>query len=247
MVLVSGLVPAEKQLVKWTDDKVGSDHNVFYYTATAVSTSHQPSTFSDTVYVQWMGSETKELLNQAPGNLEYSDNGKSIALYWDNTRSGAEVVRYAVLRKEENETDYINLTPDYLTYTNYTDKGTDPTATYDYAVIAIYPNGVMSEVSEPVTVSRKELLPVSPSGIRALQLSEGVQLEWNDEKVAEYKIFRYERGRQPTLLSTVTADGKLQFIDRNVREGTLYFYFVRSANAAGEMGGASAETSVRIR
>ncbi|MCP4124534.1 MAG: hypothetical protein GY751_22545 [Bacteroidetes bacterium] len=250
MVLVSGLLPAEKQLVKWTDDKVGSDHNVFYYTATAVSTSHQPSTFSDPVFVEWMGSRTKELLHQAPGNLEVSDNGKSIALYWDNIRSGAEIVRYAVLRKTDDETDYTNLTPDLLTYSNYTDKGTDLTATYEYAVIAIYPNGVMSEVSDPVTVSRKGLLPVSPSGIRALQLSEGVQLEWNevaDEKVAGYRVYRYERGGKPILISTIASDGKLQYIDRNVQEGSLYFYFVRSVDAAGKQGSASAEASVRIR
>ena len=74
-------------------------------------------------------------------------------------------------------------------------------------------------------------------------------MQWNpveDKTVEAYRLYKYLRGQKPTVVAEVKTGSELFYLDNNVSEGQLCFYFVRSVNANGELGKQSEETGIRI-
>ena len=91
-----------------------------------------------------------------------------------------------------------------------TERYADTTAVegriYEYAVQAVDVFGGESPMS---TVSRAEISPVTPippGGVRARLITAGIMVQWDGTSqpdLKEYRVYRYERRRNPISISTV--------------------------------------------
>jgi len=101
---------------------------------------------------------------------------------------------------------------------------------YEYAVQAFGMFESESALSASVQVEYKKLPPAPPADVRAIPTTEGVRITWGEvvqERLTGYKLYRYERGKTPTVLATLKPDEQT-FLDTSAKKGTLYFYFVTS-------------------
>ncbi|MFN8277422.1 MAG: fibronectin type III domain-containing protein [Chitinophagales bacterium] len=101
--------------------------------------------------------------------------------------------------------------------------------------------GALNAVEIPVRV----IAP--PAGLRAVNLKEGVQLEWDmatDTDVVSFAVYRYQRGQQPVSLGNTKVQQRA-FLDKTARSGELYFYYIASVLANQRESTGSAEVGVR--
>ena len=248
-VVITDVLKSNDGKVFYLDEQVSKRGNFYNYMVEAVSTSHLNSPKSDAVFVNWPGSEESDLLKTGPVGLSYDDNGGSISLYWTDTRNAASFVNYLIYRKADGEEEYSLLIEKPIAFNNYVDKDVSPKVDYEYRIVAISSNGVASEFSSPINVTRSSVPTLSPARLKALQVGLQVRLQWNEvvDNVQGYHLYRYERGTKAKRIAVVNVIEVTEFIDRDVKVGQLYFYFIKSFDIFGQEGASSSEVGIRLR
>ena len=69
---------------------------------------------------------------------------------------------------------------------------------------------------------------VPASGLRAVNLQDGIELEWNtasDSSIGGFKIYRYQRGKEPVNISHTEVRTR-NYLDKSAKKGELYFYYI---------------------
>ncbi|MFN3394214.1 MAG: fibronectin type III domain-containing protein, partial [Candidatus Thermochlorobacter sp.] len=178
-------------------------------------------------------------LSATQPNVEFQ---KTVSLFWldmtayDEAISGYRIYRRQVSRKAKSDFKPLldSLLPaeqNYLTDTTLLEFGV-----YEYAVQAFGRFESKSTMSAPVQVEYKKLPLAPPADVRAAATTEGVKITWGEtvqERLSGYRLYRYERGKTPTVLATLQPDQQ-EFLDKSAKKGALYFYFITSLEKEGE-------------
>ncbi|MFN3428260.1 MAG: hypothetical protein ACK41G_11900 [Candidatus Thermochlorobacter sp.] len=242
--LISGLVPLEKiEETLFVDSSLGlSGRQSYGYAVRSESKSHVLSDFSDTLYARpaiALSLPTPTGLSATQPNGEFQ---KTVSLFWldmtayDEAISGYRIYRRQVSRKAKSDFKPLldSLLPaeqNYLTDTTLLEFGV-----YEYAVQAFGRFESKSTMSAPVQVEYKKLPLAPPADVRAAATTEGVKITWGEtvqERLSGYRLYRYERGKTPTVLATLQPDQQ-EFLDKSAKKGALYFYFITSLEKEGE-------------
>jgi len=96
---------------------------------------------------------------------------------------------------------------------------------YEYAVQAFGMFESESALSASVQVEYKKLPPAPPADVRAIPTTEGVRITWGEvvqERLTGYKLYRYERGKTPTVLATLKPDEQT-FLDTSAKKARCIF------------------------
>lgn len=209
---------------------------VYYYSVRAENTSSNLSNFSDTVQVF---AKVKTTINSPKDLKGYSLEGK-VFLYWENLFEKDETIEgYRVYRRNAGDikNDFIALFDTLISpkQNNFVDTSATEGKNYEYSVKAFDIFGNESALSSSIKISTTETPILPPSGLTAVNMDNGIMISWQpalQENISKYRIYRYERGVEPKLISSVTKDVS-EYLDKSVSEGSLYFYFVSAVNANG--------------
>jgi hypothetical protein len=238
LTLISGLVPrASAPTTSFLDSSLGlSGRRSCGYAVRSESKSHVLSSFSDTLYARpiipiQLPTPTGLSATQPDGEMQ-----KTVNLFWVDLTAYDDAVRgYRVFRRKVDSKaksafkplfdSLLSAQENYFTDTTFTEFGI-----YEYAVQAFGMFESESALSASVQVEYKKLPPAPPADVRAIPTTEGVRITWGEvvqERLTGYKLYRYERGKTPTVLATLKPDEQT-FLDTSAKKGTLYFYFVTS-------------------
>lgn len=127
---------------------------------------------------------------------------------------------------------------------SYSDSTAVNGTTYYYTVTAINSAGESpaSTQSPAVTPTQPVVIPAAPTGVSAVRSMAQVNVSWSAiAGVSSYRVYRSttQGTRGPQIGTTAGAS----YVDRDVVNGTVYFYSVAAVNSLGE-GQASAQASV---
>ncbi|OJJ14963.1 hypothetical protein BKI52_41150 [marine bacterium AO1-C] len=122
--------------------------------------------------------------------------------------------------------------------TSYTDIGLTPSTNYYYRMLAVALNPVNnSALTSNVLVQTQGVIPVTPSNLNALALSQTeIQVEWKDNSTNEsgYQIFRSLSGNTGTfVLITTTLPDAETYVDQGLTSKTTYYYQIRATATSG--------------
>ena len=221
---------------------------VYYYSVRAENTSGNLSSFSDTVQVF---AKVKTTINSPKKLKGYSLEGK-VFLYWENLFEKDETIEgYKVFRRKVGDigNEFTALFDTLLPpkQNNFVDTTSSEGNDYEYTVKAFDIFGNESELSSSIKISILEIPILPPAGLTAVNMDNGIMISWQpavQEITREYKIYRYERGVEPKLISSVASDVN-EYIDKSVKSQILYFYFVSAVNANGKESIPSNEVGIR--
>lgn len=152
-----------------------------------------------------------------------------IQLKWntvDNARS------YRIERADAKNGDY-KVIANQLTETAYTDKGLKPNTTYYYRVYSLN-TSTTHPVSDVLAVATKKLsVPAAMTGVHAASGNSCATLVWDFTYDALYSIMRADKKDGTYSVVADSIDGT-RYVDRQLNNGTTYYYKVLPFNDAGE-------------
>lgn len=254
MVMISALIPFKVKEMGGTFVDTGSvlvGKLTYVYAVKAESKSHVLGDFSEMVSV-------RPLIPTVPLTpLKFTAvlDGKVVRLHWlDMKASDVSIVGYYLYRREGFErgtqkAEFKKLVDTLLpSNKNYfVDRNVGEGKRYEYAVQSVdFFKGVSSlSTTERVSVALE--LPLAPAGIRIEKTMEGVLVRWGavvHPDVVSYKIHRTQVHGKESVVGTVKSD-KLEFLDRTVQSGQLYFYTITTVWKNGRESNSSKEISIR--
>lgn len=134
---------------------------------------------------------------------------------------------------------------------SYLDSLTDKNSDYTYYVQSVDGFGGLSRGSSvtggTASAQAHETIP-SPQGLSGYITAIGVQLEWmpmNLPSLNAFRLYRYRRGETALLLTTVNKQSNLQYLDKTIEGGSLYFYYLVAVDDAGSTSDKGNEVSIR--
>ena len=122
--------------------------------------------------------------------------------------------------------------------TSYIDIGLTPSTNYYYRMLAVALNSSNnSALTSNVLVQTQGVIPVTPSNLNALALSQTeIQVEWKDNSTNEsgYQVFRSLSGNPGTfvLIATTLPDAET-YVDQGLTSKTTYYYQIRANATSG--------------
>jgi fibronectin type 3 domain-containing protein len=237
------VVPVKEggQIIYTDTSRYFSGYTLLSYTTMAENTSYALSEFSDTVSVYPI-SETKPY---SPINVTVAYENGSVNLIWDDmSRTNPEITGYRVYRKVSDpasmkQKDFTLLSDKFLQpeINYYSDTLVVSGNTYEYQVRSVDFKGAESSegAGAGAVITLQKPAPVAPSAMKLFAQTDGIMIEWEEpeqEAIKSYRVYRYERGGKPTLVTTVSR-GTERFTDITARKGKLYFYYLTSVHQNG--------------
>ncbi len=196
-------------------------------------------------------SEIKEIKIMLPvkpvQDLSLINENKVIKLKWakpvTNTKKkkSPEIAGFNIFRKidvSEGEKDisFVKLNKDIVLKEYFEDKDTGQSGKYSYYVSAIVTDSNISEKSNTVTVSIKDIYPPEiPQNILIFKSSNGLMLSWkkvNDKDLSHYKIYR-KSGTEADFKVINNKIVENKFMDDKVDKGKIYTYYITSVDNNG--------------
>ena len=107
--------------------------------------------------------------------------------------------------------------------------------------------GAIGDTGAIVTLTIERPGPAAPAGLRGHATAAGIELSWDEPfgpAVTGYRVYRYERGREPVRVAS-PKPGTADYTDNDVTRGRLYFYYLTSVGEGGTESGPSAEVGIR--
>ncbi len=240
-------------VVQFVDTTVASNQNkYYYYSIRSENTSGLLSDFSDTISVI---SKTNFVL-RAPHDVKGYYDESGVNLYWENmfaedpSISGYQIFRRLIPENDNKSTEFKPVIDSILSpkQNNFTDHLNKQYGKFQYAVKALDIFGNVSPFSNSIDVSILREPVLAPIGIYAMSVDEGIKLFWQystNAKVKEFVIHRYQRGEEPKMISTIPADKTFEYIDKNVKSGQLYFYYLNTVSSDNIVSDQSEEIGIR--
>jgi fibronectin type 3 domain-containing protein/regulation of enolase protein 1 (concanavalin A-like superfamily) len=182
--------------------------------------------------VQYILTPPKATKPYAPLNVDAEAEGSALAVRWS---ACANAIRYQVLRNSGGAATF-KLVAEVM-QPSYEDRQTEPGKKYAYGIVAVDSAGVSPE-SAVVTVTAG--VPSPPLLVQPTPGDGSVSLAWDAVPGAsKYQVSRSTKVFGP--FSVVGQSPAPTFTDRNLTDGTIYYYQIRSANTAGLSGVAIAQ------
>lgn len=250
--LVSGLVPRKDSITTFEDTSSALSGKLTYsYAVRAENASHVFSPFSDTAHVR------PQITTHPPSplGLTATPEGNMIQLYWedmrpfDNTISGYFVYRREIVSGEKGA-EFAKLNSALLPaeMNHYTDTTLEAGKVYEFVVRDDDDFGGESPMSITVQAEVNLVEPIPPDGIHAMATDSGILIRWNktfQPNLREYRVYRYQRQQKPVRISTVRPSETLETLDKSVKRGNLYFYYLTAVNTKENESEPSQEVSIR--
>jgi fibronectin type 3 domain-containing protein len=227
--LVSPLVPAaDTSWVDSTAQRVAGRQ--WTYALRAVNTSNLESRFSAPAAAPADLTLSPLPAPPVPTGLEAAATGGRVRVTWDDMAGIEPTVNGYVLSRRR-----LGVRDTASTVVATLDRGAnawwDSTAaagaSYSYSVRSRSFAGPLSAPSSPATVQVGRATPPQPAAPTAAAAPEGIQLAWGTVSglTARVRIYRYERGTAPRVLTEVAADPP-GYLDRTARAGVRYYYYL---------------------
>lgn len=251
--LLTAIKSNDSTIIFYDTSKVLKGDRVYGYTIRSESTSGILSPFSDTIYIKPNISVTLP----SPLNLRGYARDSIIQLYWQNLYESMPTLDgYKVYRKnassQANEIEEFKPVVDSLIsakQNNFTDSTIEIGKDYEYAVQAVDIYGNKSALSSYLLIQSEPIIVLPPAGIKAQKSGDGILISWDEtvqQNIKEYKIYRYERGNKPILISSVTSKEKFEYLDKSVKKGNLYFYYLSTVDSENNESQSSQEVGIRF-
>ncbi|MCO5230350.1 MAG: hypothetical protein M9958_04245 [Chitinophagales bacterium] len=241
------LIHPDSSTATFFDTSSTMSGRVFYnYKIQSENTSHIVSDMSNTVQVR---PEMSANVASPTQFIAYFQDS-SINLFWEDMRRNDNFVSgYKIYKKENNNSSFVTLLSADSIYegNRFVDKNYETGKIYNYEVESIDLFGYPSKERAVAQVSVPEVLPLAPVISGAINLPDGILLEWtqpNDVNLSKYKIYRYQRGEQPLSITVLDID-KESFLDKTAKSGELYFYTITSLDKMNRESKESLEVGVR--
>lgn len=215
---------------------------MYRYAVRAISTSHVPGAFGDTVAVLALHNAQAPL---PPRDLTVQVDGEQAIVRWEDRSADPLWLGYRVLRtRADGRMDTLHRS------SNFAIDALDPAGrVHRYRVISVNALGHMSAPTPEVSARARVRVPSAPSGLDARTGGTSVQLAWehpSGEEVDRFDVYRYTRGTAPVKVGSVKAGQPTRFEDAGPARGALNFYFVRSVAPTGAESGPSREVGVGL-
>ncbi len=248
--VVADLVPLHPDSITsvYYDTGVAMSGRVFYnYKIESENTSHVVSDKSNKLQAR----PEKSAQVEAPTNLLAYYQDSAINLFWNDVRNDdAFVAGYRLYKRESpGAASLILMLPkdSVMEGTRFTDYGYTQGKTYEYEVESVDLFGYSSNGRARASVSVDSSRPSAPVISAALNLPDGVLIEWNRPNMADlkgYKVYRYQRGKDAVLIAQPNMEAT-SHLDKTAKSGELYFYLLTAVNKAGIESAESGEAGVK--
>lgn len=224
--------------LKWSQKtKKGFQYSIFVTPATQAMLQ---GTASDTLTII----SISELSIPQPQNLQSKDTSHGIMLTWQNPTELTTQKAWLLQRTFSQDDEYINIATLDVRSPSYTDMEVMPGEYYYYRIKTITLNHDTIGPSSHTSTRHLSLFssPLSPDGVFAKSIKEGVQVNWKKVKlpdVAGYYVYRsHSENNRFDLISGLIRD--TVFVDNETLYGrNRYTYGVRAYTTSemmGEMG-----------
>jgi hypothetical protein len=243
---VSDLLPVGEERSVFTDTSSSllAEYN-YGYTVRAVSASRVVGAFSETAYAR----PQKSTRPPAVLGLSAAWEDDAVRLYWTDMQPFDKALDgYHILRRTGRD-KLVRLTDSLLParQNGFVDTTVQSGKSYGYAVQARDIFGAVGDTGAIVTLTIERPGPAAPAGLRGHATAAGIELSWDEPfgpAVTGYRVYRYERGREPVRVAS-PKPGTADYTDNDVTRGRLYFYYLTSVGEGGTESGPSAEVGIR--
>ncbi|MBE1443770.1 pectate lyase [Paenibacillus sp. OAS669] len=188
------------------------------------------------------GAEHARSGDKAPGtpaDLTATAGDAQVSLQWSSVTGAAS---YNVKRSTTKGGVYTTIATN-VTGTSYTDKELTNGTTYYYVVSAVNAGGESANSAEVSAAPTAPVTPIeppaSPTGLVATAAISQVSLQWSSVTgAASYNVKRSttKGGVYTTIATNVTGTS---YTDKELTNGTTYYYVVSAVNAGGESANSS--------
>ncbi len=220
-------------------DKGLKDQSVYYYSVSSVNYDGIESDIvaSAKAVTKYKPQNARKISAQPIGA------GAVLVQWWPSYTS--DVTNYIIYRGTslKSFSKIAKVTSDKL---SYKDSSLNPGTTYYYKVDALDKDNIESSSKETASVTTYPI-PDASKGISAKELEDGsVIIQWDKVQGDVVKYILFKR-HFLILTEKVTETEDNSFIDKNVKNNTTYYYWVRSVDKYGQISGNSPVVSVKIR
>jgi hypothetical protein len=219
---------------------------VYVFTVVSINRRGHPSAPSNPVQIFW------DYSPQQPTAVKADRGDKKVDLSWDPVEGASG---YNVYRKEEGGA--YPLTPlnrEPLRVTQYRDLGVENEKKYDYSVRAlrrVVKTEVEGKGSMDLPMMPTDLVPPStPSGLVAVTLKEGVELNWirnREPDLLGYNVYRRKVGEQAYTKLTDAPVPKEIYLDKGAEAGQEYDYIVTAVDKSPHRNESPYSEEVRLK
>ncbi len=220
-------------------DKGLKDGTTYYYSVTAINFAGAEGD------ILAYAKATTKPKPMPPGHLtaRIAGAGKLLISWWPSLT--ADVVKYRIYR---------GLTPKSLTVVgevssaklSYLDSGLEPGTTYYYAVSAVDKDGIESRLSK-IAAFKTKPRPQPPKGIGVKQIGENAILITWDRGSPDTVSYQVYRRYYLIITKMIAKTTKTQYIDRDVKPNTTYYYWVRAVDKYGQVSDPSPVVKIKTR
>lgn len=204
--------------------------DLFYrYAVQTVNDGYQKSDLSDTISVRPLIPTEIDM----PTGFRLRKDKNSCYLFWDDiSKSEINLDHYNLYRKRTDENEFSVLAEIPASRNNYLDTSIVMGYGYEYWIAAVDIFGSVSQ-SSPIKSEQWYLLaPPPPTRPRISKDGDNIVVRWNEVRqdgIQSYNIYKYAAGQEPELISNIP-NGTFKYVDSNVGDGTLYFYYLTTVN-----------------
>jgi len=249
---ISGLIAADRSTIsyRYPDSLQQLDGTGLYvYAVATVSRSHAEGPLSELVPVNMFSTEKPAVPVYVRG-LEEKDS--TFVLTWKDMRPVDErVIGYHVYRKAfggVGDTSYHRVTPQPIIDVNeFVDDAFNPSG-WQYVVRSVSQSD-SSEVSLPVVWKPEQIKPLPPGRVQLYADAGNVWITWDRSllpNLQDYHIYRVSEKGEPQRIATVSVGSTPEYVDKEVKEGVRYYYYVTTETSQQVESDFSRETMIRL-
>ncbi len=252
LALLTSIKSTDSSIVFYDTSRVLQGNKVYGYSIRSESTSGILSPFSDTIYAK----PNIAVSLKPPLDLRGYARDSVVQLYWQNlyplmpTLDGYKIYRKIASSQTKANEEFKPVIDSLFPakQNNYVDSSIQIGTDYEYAVQAIDIYGNKSPLSSSILIKSNSVAVLPPGGIKAQRSEAGILIKWDNsfqKNIKQYKIYRYERGNKPILISSKSASEKSEYLDKDVKKGNLYFYYLSSVDDSNNESIPSQEVGIR--
>jgi fibronectin type 3 domain-containing protein len=243
--LISDLIPLKADTAIYIDTANIEGGYLYEYFAKSENTSHLESDFSFPVQVQSLN----RINFSAVTGFDYIlYNKKEVHLYWDNVLDETpQAIGYRLYKRKEGGNWKLLLKKDSLfTLNRYIDKITNA-GRYEYKVCLL---DFLFRESD-ASILKVEIYPdekTKGGDITVIATNKGIVIKPSQiaiSGITKYKIYRYRRSEEAKMIAEL--DKSIEsFLDKKVKKGKLYFYYITYIDNNGNESLPGKEASLRL-
>ncbi len=170
-----------------------------------------------------------------PLNVKAEHDGQGVKLFWDTSQdSESDVLCYNIYRSTKAG-DYQLLAK--VEGTSYSDYATNARTRYQYVITAVNYADLESPKSKPVTITTRDIKPISPESLKVIVRNNQAYIKWNPNPELDIKGYNVYRSNDPEAkfkkINTKIVSGT-SYVDSSVETEKIYYYYVTAVDNSGQ-------------